>query len=253
VGENTSALFMDEKEILQIVNAQGVKEVLPIGNLNLNALEKYLQTIRWVKHAELFLDNGLLSTFMGIESFNIDSSKLINKAWSGKYAKTFIPELYHNIWKKEIHMTLGMIAGLPPDKLDDLRLSNQFMIDQKIPAWLWAPLHIQRDSSNEYKSDFDKEPEKYGITWTIKDGKSIWYNEVCTSEEALDWHYTLINESKKHQGIHTWNLLELGSYGYDVRAIKDVKNVEFDWKAVIVKSTEWLQTYFNKLRNLPNS
>jgi len=57
VGENTSALFMDEKEILQIVNAQGVKEGLPIGNLNLNALEKYLQTIRWVKHAELFLDN----------------------------------------------------------------------------------------------------------------------------------------------------------------------------------------------------
>ena len=57
VGENTSALFMDEKEILQIVNAQGVKEGLPIRNLNLNALEKYLQTIRWVKHAELFLDN----------------------------------------------------------------------------------------------------------------------------------------------------------------------------------------------------
>ena len=34
-----------------------MKEGLPIGNLNLNALEKYLQTIRWVKHAELFLDN----------------------------------------------------------------------------------------------------------------------------------------------------------------------------------------------------
>ena len=57
VGENTSALFMDEKEILQIIHEQGVKEGLPIGDLNLNSLEKYLQTIRWVKNVELFLDN----------------------------------------------------------------------------------------------------------------------------------------------------------------------------------------------------
>ena len=57
VGENTAALFMDEKEILQIIHEQGVKEGLPIGAVNLNTLEKYLQTIRWVKNVELFLDN----------------------------------------------------------------------------------------------------------------------------------------------------------------------------------------------------
>jgi len=58
VGENTAALFMDEKEILQIIHEQGVKEGQSIGNVNLNALEKYLETIRWVKHVELFLDNA---------------------------------------------------------------------------------------------------------------------------------------------------------------------------------------------------
>jgi cell division protein FtsQ len=58
VGENTAALFMDEKEILQIIHEQGVKEGLPIGDVNLNTLEKYLQTIRWVKNVELFLDNA---------------------------------------------------------------------------------------------------------------------------------------------------------------------------------------------------
>jgi cell division protein FtsQ len=57
VGENTAALFMDEKEILKIIHEQGVKEGLPIGAVNLNTLEKYLQTIRWVKNVELFLDN----------------------------------------------------------------------------------------------------------------------------------------------------------------------------------------------------
>lgn len=57
VGENTAALFIDEKEILQIIHEQGIKEGLPIGVVNLNTLEKYLETIRWVKHVELFLDN----------------------------------------------------------------------------------------------------------------------------------------------------------------------------------------------------
>jgi cell division protein FtsQ len=57
VGENTAALFIDEKEILQIIHEQGIKEGLPIGAVNLNTLEKYLETIRWIKHVELFLDN----------------------------------------------------------------------------------------------------------------------------------------------------------------------------------------------------
>ena len=46
VGENTTALFMDEKEILQIIKEQGVKEGLPISQINLNAVEKNLQNIR---------------------------------------------------------------------------------------------------------------------------------------------------------------------------------------------------------------
>lgn len=57
VGENTAALFMDEKEILQIIHEQGVKEGQAIGKLNLNTLEKHLHTIRWVKNVELFLEN----------------------------------------------------------------------------------------------------------------------------------------------------------------------------------------------------
>ena len=57
VGENTIALFMDEKEILQIINDKGIKAGLPIESVNLNELEKNLLSIKWVKHAEMFLDN----------------------------------------------------------------------------------------------------------------------------------------------------------------------------------------------------
>ena len=57
VGESTVALFMDEQEILEIIHEKGIKPGLPIGAVNLNALEKNFQSIKWIKHAEMFLDN----------------------------------------------------------------------------------------------------------------------------------------------------------------------------------------------------
>jgi len=57
VGENTVALFMDEKEILQIIHEKGIQAGMPIGAVNLNELEKSLQSIKWIKHAEMYLDN----------------------------------------------------------------------------------------------------------------------------------------------------------------------------------------------------
>lgn len=57
VGENTVALFMDEKEILQIIHEKGIQAGMPIGAVNLNELEKSLQNIKWIKHAEMYLDN----------------------------------------------------------------------------------------------------------------------------------------------------------------------------------------------------
>ena len=57
VGENTVALFMDEKEILQFIHEKGIQTGMSIGSVNLNILEKSLQNIKWIKHAEIFLDN----------------------------------------------------------------------------------------------------------------------------------------------------------------------------------------------------
>lgn len=57
VGENTVALFMDEKEILEIIHEKGIQPGMPIGAVNLNELEKSLQGIKWIKHADIYLDN----------------------------------------------------------------------------------------------------------------------------------------------------------------------------------------------------
>lgn len=57
LGNATGFLFMDEKEILKFINEQGVNVGTPIGEINLVQLENALSTIKWVDHANIFLDN----------------------------------------------------------------------------------------------------------------------------------------------------------------------------------------------------
>ena len=60
VGENTRALFMNEQEILHILNQQQIKVGQPVSRFNLVAIEKYLEQTGWIKNAELYLDNQLI-------------------------------------------------------------------------------------------------------------------------------------------------------------------------------------------------
>ena len=57
VGETTTALFMDEKEITQILKDQGITLGTVLEGVNLTLIEKNLEQIRWIKNAELFTDN----------------------------------------------------------------------------------------------------------------------------------------------------------------------------------------------------
>jgi cell division protein FtsQ len=57
VGDNTSSLFMDELEIKALLAEQGVKQGVPIIELNLVKIEQSLANIKWIKNAEIFIDN----------------------------------------------------------------------------------------------------------------------------------------------------------------------------------------------------
>lgn len=60
IGETKAALFMDEKDIVEVLKLQGVKEGVPAENINLEEVEKNLEKIRWINNAELFSNNQQL-------------------------------------------------------------------------------------------------------------------------------------------------------------------------------------------------
>ncbi len=56
-GNAPEMVFIDEKEILKLINEQGVKVGTPIGDINLNKIEQSLLKTNWVNKSNLFIDN----------------------------------------------------------------------------------------------------------------------------------------------------------------------------------------------------
>lgn len=60
VGESAQALFMDEISIRAILNELGIQVGLPIEQVNLTQLERFIEKTEWVKNAEFFINNKLV-------------------------------------------------------------------------------------------------------------------------------------------------------------------------------------------------
>jgi cell division protein FtsQ len=51
-------IFIDEKEVLKLLNANGNLVGMPVAEINLQVLEKRLENDKWIRNAELFFDNN---------------------------------------------------------------------------------------------------------------------------------------------------------------------------------------------------
>lgn len=57
LGVVKGQVFLDEKEVLDVLNATGVLTGKPVEEINLQVLEKRLENDPWIRNAELFFDN----------------------------------------------------------------------------------------------------------------------------------------------------------------------------------------------------
>jgi hypothetical protein len=171
--------------------------------------------------AELLEETGLTSGFLGIESFNLEAASVIGKPWSGKHGKQYVTELWNNIWQRRVTFRCSMIVGLPGDSIQSLHETNQWFIDNELPNWKWHMLNLSRDLTGPWVSEFDREHEKYGYRWVLRNGKTIWQNDHMTSYDAWQLSRRLESEVKQHQTLDCWSLLERCSFGFDA---DDMKN-----------------------------
>jgi hypothetical protein len=142
------------------------------------------------------LESGLEGTIFGIESLHPYASTAVGKGWSGKYARDYVPELTHNIWKDQVNVMLGLIIGLPREDQASIRSTLKWLNDNSLHA-AFAVLQIQTPSSLSSKSldsvsflsEFDRNYQEYGYRF---DDRGVWYLDDTNFLEALEFRDSIM-------------------------------------------------------------
>lgn len=174
---------------------------------------------RFPDTAHILKESGLFGAHFGIETLHPEASNLIGKAWSGKYAREFVPELYHNIWKKEVPVHTNFIVGLTHDTEENVFDTIKWFMDNKLHSMAFEGLGIYGRKAKpgyEIESEFDKNPSKYGYTVLEPIGNDRfpdWTTNNWTRSQALtiaEKANTIISPVKK---TGTWQIPGLLWYG----------------------------------------
>jgi hypothetical protein len=199
-------------------------------------------------------ETGLLAGFHGIESLGESASMTIGKGWSGKRARDYIPELYHNIWKQQVKQTISMIVGLPGDTRESLLNSAEWFRNNNLYNISWHPLGIRKGSPGRNLSEFERDAEKYGYEFvesgSIRNGGYYWKTDYWTEYEAEDFAKTVLRpHSNLTNARHgSWTILQLMQYGVTEEWFEKekshhiVKEFQLHQQAV-----EWISNYVEKL------
>jgi len=114
-----------------------------------------------------------------VESFCQESLKTIGKNLSVEKIKTFLNDLYHTHWNKEVNISLGFIIGRPHETEDSINLSVEWLKDKEF-SFHFEPLRLD-DGGSIYQSEFQKNYQKYGYKL---DADNFWYNEDFNELQA---------------------------------------------------------------------
>ena len=201
-------------------------------------------------------ESGLLTGFHGIESLGESASMTIGKGWSGKQARTYIPELYHNIWKQQVKQTISMIVGLPGDTRESLTDSAKWFIDNDLYNIAWHPLGLRYGTPGRNSSEFEKDAPKYGYKF-VPNGQAViggyhWKTDYWTEPEAEAFTAQVLrpmtDPSNARHG--SWTLLGLLQYeGVTEQSFSSKENSKkmVDDLDLIQKAELWVKAYVEKM------
>ena len=210
------------------------------GYLRADLLWRYPDT------AESLYQSGMRGCFFGIESLHPYASRSIGKGWSGKHAKTFLPYLYNDIWKKEINLWCNFIIGLPGENVDDLMNTANWCLENPIGYHKFVVLNLYNNRTDTgSRSEFTENYEKYGYKI---DENGHWKNDAMTFAEAGELCNHLNNKMKSVNRLSSWNLFDLTNCGLDVNEGRSKPSIY--QRLIKYKFINFLSKYKSKLTGL---
>lgn len=211
---------------------------------------------RFPNMAYLLQESGLYGAYHGIETFHPSASKLVGKGWSGTHAKTWLPELYHNIWKNKVPMHTNFIVGITGDTYENVRDTARWFIDNNMYSIQFNVLGLfgPNNTSSRYtvQSEFDKNAEKYGYTFTSRDTEQYrnWKNDNWTTKSATAMCGEVTKLVKPYKKLNTWALQAHLWYGSTKEDLQNTPHIDLAWRNIKVRTGVLLDAYFKKLMSL---
>jgi cell division protein FtsQ len=209
-GNNTGFLFMDEKEILRLINEQGVQVGTPIGKINLTKLEKYLDSTKWVAHTDIYLDNQQQL------QVKIEQRVPVARVFTVSGNSFYIDNIAQRLPLRQLSvMRLPVFTGFPSDN-QKLSIPDSLLLNDI----LHFSMTIQQDSfflaqiaqvNIAPNGDFEMVP-------TLGD-HMVLFGSVENLEDKLNRLYTFYKKVWVPSGINAFQVLDL-RFDHQVVALK---------------------------------
>jgi radical SAM superfamily enzyme YgiQ (UPF0313 family) len=196
--------------------------------------------------AEKMLASGLKGTFIGLESLHPRTSQIVGKGWSGRHAKTYIPNLVHDLWQDSVKVQLGLIVGLPHEDQTSLEHTRQWANDHDLNA-IYIPLSLTKDvQDRDYTSVFEKNAEKYGYRFN---DSGEWENDIITNRQSVKVALRM-NNNKTNNTVSSWYHMGMLGMGYTHEELLTMDWKHLDSLEFQQREQEFVSKYKNKVKSL---
>jgi len=203
----------------------------------------------------LLKEMGLGHAFMGIETLNPTSAKIIGKGMNSEKLKKFLLELYYEHWKEEILITTSFIIGLPGESIESVQATFDWANATPLVS-NYFPLLLKENG--HFQSEFDINFEKYGYTkhetFKTENGYTraidTWTNEHMSSEiaEKMAIEFNSIRfENPGLSRLSAFRFVAMTNHGYTFEQLRNTPTKDFKPLSVLRKKVRLFNIYKAKL------
>jgi radical SAM superfamily enzyme YgiQ (UPF0313 family) len=259
--------FNDSVEKCQMI--YDISKKLPFklewwGYIRLDLLTAHPQTVDWL------IDSGLKSAHFGIETFNKATATAIGKGGDReKLLKTIrtIKEKHGN----NINLHGTFIFGLPYEPMESLNNTKDFLLSDSNPLDSYQSHYLairlpDRNYSNEFLSDLDKNWAKYGYrnlnegkprtSYEWEADKMVWENDFTNFEEmkAMVADIKIKQKQQKTEPVNGLHSLYVAGLDLPIETTLNKRNSDIDWYSIdqqkLKRANEYKKLLFKRL-NVP--
>lgn len=203
--------------------------------------------------AEILRDSGCKFAQFGIETLHNEAGRKVGKGLGrDRILKTL--ERLKPLWKDDVLISAGFIAGLPFEPIDSIKETIQWTMDTDLLYNAsWQPLIIAPPESGLVLNQIEQDFNKYQVEWI---GKDNWKNSTgVTYKEVLDLvvSFSKTRSTSTKFKIHIRNYIDLRELGMSHQRLADIHKTPIsqqEIETVQAKASARAEDRINQILNL---